>query len=341
MIYRLLCALGLLAAVGFTTEAAAQDKILFNVFTPPKANPSRIIYPWMKDINAASKGALKMEAPAKSLAPPPRQMDIVTQGIADGAFIFTGFLQKRIPHVQFSIMPLTHTSAVADGVALWRTYNKFFKAKNPYKDVVLLGFFSGAGGHFYSLKDKPISTAADFKTMKMWSLPAWTALSLKNMGTAVVPGPAVRIYPIVSKGTVDAYAGLDMADSYAFNVAQFAKSVTEVPGAVFSPTFSVFLSKAKWAKLSKANRDLILSMSGEKLARRAKSWDDGVKGATAKFKKAGGKIAPASAALTTAYKGAVGKVYKAWFAEMKKMGVDGKAVMDFYQAEAKKVASGG
>ena len=46
----------------------------------------------------------------------------------------------------------------------------------------------------------------------------------------------------VSKKTVDGWAALDIGDSYAFNVAQFGTAMTKIPGALFSASFSVFLS---------------------------------------------------------------------------------------------------
>lgn len=329
------------AAISVSFAAPAEDKILFNVFTPPKANPSdKIMLPWVKELNAAGKGVLTIEVPTQSLAPPPRQMDIVTQGVADGAFIFNAFLQKRVPQVQVSLLPLTKTTGEADGVALWRTYGKFFKAGDPFKDVMLLGFFAAPGGHLFSMKDEPIRTAADVKTMKMWSLPGYPSIMLKNMGTAVVPGPAVRMYEIVSKGTVDAYCCVDLADAYAFNAAQFAKSMTVVPGAMFGASFSVFMSKAKWSALSQKSRDLILSMSGEKLARRSAGWDAAIQKAEARFKADGKQTLDAPAELVAALQAAAQPVHDAWVKEVSAMGVDGKAALAFYRAEATKVAGG-
>ncbi len=320
--------------------ASAETEILINVFTPPKANPSsKIMMPWIKGLNQAGKGEINIKVPPKSLAPPPRQMDIVTQGIADGAFIFNAFLRKRVPHVQLSLLPMTTTTAEADGVSLWRTYNKYFKAKNPYKDVVLMGFFAAPGGHLYSMSNTPITNAADIKKLKMWSLPGFPSLVWKNLGAAVVPGPAVRIYPIVSKGTVDGFSGLDMADAHAFKASQFAKSVTQLPGALFSASFSVFISKTKWDGLSSKARGIISSSAGEKLARLSKGWDDVIPGAEAKFKNAGSKILQASSALTGAFRKASAPLHAGWIKQISKLGVDGQGALDFYQSEAKKISS--
>jgi TRAP-type C4-dicarboxylate transport system substrate-binding protein len=332
---------GLVLLLAFAGAAGAQDKILFNVFTPPKAMPSdKIILPWIAELNAAGKGSLHIEVPTQSLAPPPGQMDIVTQGIADGAFVFNAFLQKRIPHVQVSLLPMTMQTGEADAIALWRTYERFFKSKDPYRDVVLLGFFAAPGGHLFSLRDEPLTQAEPLKALKMWSLPGYPAIMLKNLGTAVVPGPAVRMYEIVSKGTVDAYCCLDLADSYAFNVAQYAKSMTRVPGAMFAASFSVFMSKAKWSGLSEKSRELILAHSGEKLARRSKGWDEAAAQAEQRFKGEGRRVLHAPPEMVKALRAAAAPLHEEWVKEVSALGVDGKAALEFYLAEAKRVAAG-
>ena len=43
-----------------------------------------------------TEGRVKIEFPATSLAPPPGQWEVMTQGIADGAYIFNPFAQDRL-----------------------------------------------------------------------------------------------------------------------------------------------------------------------------------------------------------------------------------------------------
>ena len=331
--------LGAVGAAALAGPVSAAETILYNSFVPPKhIINTGIVHPWHDEIGRVTEGRVKVKRPAKNMAAPPRQFDLVTQGIADGAYIFNAFLQKRVPLVQLSLLPLIYTSAEAHAVALWRTYKKFFEAKNQYKGVVLLGFFAGTGGHMASLKD-PILSVEGLRRMKMWSLPAFPAKALKVLGVTVVPGPAVRIYPIVSRGTVDGFSGLPIGEAHRFKVSQFARSYTKIPGSVFAPTFSAFVSPQKWQKIAKRDRELIMSVSGEALARLSSSWDRGDVGADEQFEKMGGEIHVASGSFLAALRKAWTPFHDEWVAEADELGVDGKAALAYFLSEAKTVAA--
>jgi hypothetical protein len=70
-------------------------------------------------------------------------------------------------------------------------------------------------------------------------VPGDQSRAMDKLGAVVVSGPAVRSYEIISKGIVQAFASQSFDSAYAFNVAQFAASVTEVPGGMGSAAFSV------------------------------------------------------------------------------------------------------
>lgn len=329
------------AATGASLPAGAETKFLFNHFPPPKfITATGIVRPWVEALNEALEPeGVTFRIPAKNLAAPPRQLDIVSQGIADGAFIFNAFLSNSVPYLRFSIMPQMATSAEADGVALWRTYQKYFAVKNPFKTVQLISFFAGPGGEIFSMQDEPIRTIEALKKAKLWSLPFALAQTLKQLGVAVVPGPAARIYPIVSKGTVDGYVGLGVSDAIGFKVLQFAKSVTHVDGFVFNPTFSVMLNRKKWDALPASAKDKIAKLSGEALAGRARTWDALDRRALAQYKASGKPYLQADPSLNAAVKRISVAMLDDWIAQMNGLGVDGKAALAFYRQTQKEVTA--
>ena len=328
------------AATAVSSPAGAETRILFNHFPPPKfITMTGIVKPWVDALNEALKPeGVTFKIPAKNLAAPPRQLDIVSQGIADGAFIFNAFLSNSVPYLRFSIMPQMATSAEADGVALWRTYRKHFAVKDPFKTVQLISFFAGPGGEIFSMQDQPIRTIDDLKKAKLWSLPFALAQTLKQLGVAVVPGPAARIYPIVSKKTVDGYVGLGVSDAIGFKVLKFAKSVTHVDGFVFNPTFAVFLNKKKWDGLPQSARDKIAKLSGEAFASRARTWDALDQKALAQYKASGKPYHQADPSLNAAIKRISVAMLDDWSKQMDGLGVDGKAALAFYRQTQKEVA---
>ena len=333
-----------LAAFAQVPTAHSADMI-FSIIGTPKhilnfgPDGSGVLANWNKGVAKATNGSLKFKIPPNPLAPPPRLYDATKSGVTDAAVQFNAFLQRRVPSIQMSLLPLLFTRSDAHGVALWRTYNKFFAAKNEFKDVHLLGFFAAVGGSICSLKDQPIDSVATLRGMKMWSLPGFAAKSMAALKVNVTPGPAVRIFPIVSKGIVDGYTALTPSDSFAFNINRYTKSCTTVEGGVFTPTFSIVMNKKKWDGLSKSDKEGLTRASGENLALQGRVQVEFDKKSNARFVKAGKKLIPASPAFTDALRKAWQPLHEEWIATAEKSGIDGKGALAFFQSESKKLAA--
>jgi TRAP-type C4-dicarboxylate transport system substrate-binding protein len=336
---RLLLAASCVFLIASGTASAQTTTVLFNVFTPiGSPTYTKVLGPWFEDIEKATQGRVKINRPPQSLAPPPEQLNMVVSGVADGAFQFNAFLQKSHPLIQIGFLPGTMTSGKADAVALWRTYQKYFAEKNPFKGVVLLGFFASPPGHIYNIEKKPIQSLADLKGKKSWSLPGMTAQAMGRTGVSVVPGPAVRMHEIVSKGVVDVFCCIEYGDLNAFKVLQYLGAVTEVDGAVFSPKFSVFISEAKWKQISPEDQAAIMKLSGEALARRSALIDEQNADLKKKYVADGGIVVTATPAFNAELKKAWEPLIEEWIAEAKALGVNGREALDFYLAEARKAA---
>jgi len=333
-----LAALAAACVAATTSGAAAQTEIVFNTF----GGHQHILHtglagPWAQGVEQATAGRVKVKFPANSLAPPPDQFDMVEQQVADAAYMFHGFLTKRVPLVQIAHLPLIYTNPEAHAVAMWRTYKQFFEVKDPYKGVVLLGFAAGTGADVFSLKD-PIVSVDSLRNAKVWSTPA-AAKQMTVLGASLVTTPAVRMFEIVSKGTVDAYVSISVGEAHAFKVAQFARSATLIPGKMLAPTFSFFINPKKWAAIPERDRTLILGASGEKLARLTRNWDEKEKNAEADFKAMGKEIIVAPPKFAADLEKAWRPLHDEWIAEANKLGVDGKAALAYFLAQANAVAA--
>jgi TRAP-type C4-dicarboxylate transport system substrate-binding protein len=159
------------------------------------------------------------------------------------------------------------------------------------------------------------------------------ARALDKVGASVVPGPAVRIHDIVSKGVVDAFIGIGPYHAEAYNAGQFAKSITLLPGGISAPSFSVILNKNKWAQIPKADQDLVMSVSGEALARASAVYDQANTESLERLEKAGTKRITASVELVAQLKERWAFLEEEWIASAAKRGVDGKAVLAFYRQQ--------
>lgn len=339
---RILAVAAAVAALSLASAApSAQTKIVFNSFAPPKFVINQgMIDVWAKKVGEVTEGRVVVEIPATSLAPPQQQWEMVTQGVADGAYIFNAFAQKRLLLPQIAHLPFGTPSAVAQGVSLWRLHKKYFEQANEHEGVVFLGYFGAPPGHLWSMDAaKPIRAVSDLKNVKTWSLPGDQARAMDKLGAVVVSGPAVRSYEIISKGIVQAFASQSFDSAYSFNVAQFATSVTEIPGGMGSAAFSVFLNKAKWDSILKRDQDLILSISGEELAKLGKVWDERETAARERMKSEGKvKVIAASDALLSDLRKAWAFIEEEWVANAATRKVDGKAALKFYFDTVKELA---
>ena len=325
----------LLAAAGLAPQSAAAQTILFNCFFPPQHYTCRVMLrDWSKAIAKATDGRVQFNIPPKNLAPPPAQYDSVVNGVMDGALQFNQFISNKVTGIQIGQLPFIGTESAESGsVALWRTYQKFFAAKNEYGPVVLLADYVSSGAEFWSLSDQPIRSIEDLKHRKMWALPGVTANIIKATGSAVVSGPAVQMLETISKGVVDGFVGVSFSSVTSFKLTDYTKAVTVFPDKIFTPTFSFFISQKKWDTIAEGDRKAIQAVSGEKISRHFGQVQDGVQNRSRVELLKGGLISIKGDPAMLAELKAIGQpMTDAWLKKVAAMGVDGKAAIAYYRS---------
>lgn len=328
----------LVALAGFSPAAPAQTELLLNsIALPGHILNTGLVQPYARQIERATEGRVRVRIPAQSVAPPPDQVDAVQQGLVDVAYIFNAFVEKRAPLMQIGQLPLIQTTAEGNAVALWRTYKRHFEPKREFAGVVVLGTWSGPGGELYSMKE-PIESVASLRKLKMWTLPGTAARALTALGVPVVPGPAVRIFEIVSKGTVDGHAGLAIGDLERYKIDQFTRSVTVVPGKLFAPTFTVFMNEKRWTGLSERDRKAIEGVSGEAMARMARNWDEADRPGEQRFRAAKLVMTPSASFMADLEK-AWKPLHEEWIANANRSGIDGKAAFGYFVEQSRAVSA--
>jgi TRAP-type C4-dicarboxylate transport system substrate-binding protein len=316
--------------------AWSQTTLLFNSFLAPQHSiNTRVLKPWADDVAAATQGRVKVQIAPASLAAPPQQMDGVTKGVFDGAYMFHGFLQERVKLSQLAHLPFMNTTSKGGSIALWRTYEKHFSKADEYKDVQVLSLFVFPPGPIYTMKG-PINSGADMKGMRMYGLPGPAARILEAAGAGVVSVAAARSHEVISGGTVDAFAGYSVQDATSFNTVQYAKTVIDVPGHLTAPSFVLFVNKRKWNSISEADRAAIMKLSGEAFAARSAVYDEIETRTRAEAAAKGVKFVTADAKLVDDLRRLAAPQEQAWLETARQLGVDGKAALDTYRSEAQR-----
>jgi len=318
------------ASLFAAAPAKAEVELLFNRFVPPK-HPfnTGMFVPWANDVMRVTEGRVKVKFPSASLAAPPKQWNMITKGIADVAMLANAFEKNRLTLPPIAQLPFAGTLAESRGVALWRTYEKYLSKADEYKGIKLLGLWTTGGNQIFHGK-KPIRAVSDLKKEKMWGLAGVNNQYLTSLGAVVVSVPGVKMFSVVSKGIVNGKATSPYTLN-AFKTMPYIKHITQVPGGIGSVTFSLLMNKKKWDSISKKDQDLIMSVSGETIARNAGKKVDALDVAALKGAKGKGiMIEAASPAFIADMKSTLAYAPNDWVKIAAKKGIDGKAALKFY-----------
>lgn len=313
---------------------AQSTTLLVNSFLSPTHPVTSIVMkPWAEKVGQVTDGRVKMDLAPASLAAPPQQVSSVAKGVFDVAYQFHGLMAEQVKLNQIAHLPFVNTTARGSSVALWRTYQKHFAQANEIKDVHVLAMFVLPPGVMYGMGG-PIDGIDKLKGHKVYGLPGVPAKMLEAAGAGVVAAPAARSYEIISGKTVDSFVGYSVSDAAGLKTLSYASDVTDIPGHLSAPSFVLVINKKRWDALSEKDRKAIESVSGEAFAQNMKIYDDLETKARAETAAKGVKFHNASDSFTKDLKSIGAPIVKAWISDAQKLGVNGQAALDFYQAQA-------
>lgn len=321
------------AMIALGSAAQANTRIVANCFFPPQHfNCATVMKGWGDQVEEVTEGRVRVNVPAKSMAPPPEQLASVQGGVFDAAFQFNGFIADQNVGVAVSLQPYVNgNDALANATAFWRTWQQFIADKDPLPGVRVLGVMASPGADFYSTTDKPITSLDDAASRKMWALPGVTAEIMKGIGSAAVSGPAVQMTEIIQRGVVDGFVGIPDSDAAAFNVMPYAKSVTQTDAKIFAPTFVFIISDEKWAEIDPADQEAIMSVSGDAFVEMAgQTWAEAEATAEAELAESA-EIIEASEAFEAELAEAAKPYQDRWIEAATAKGIDAQAALDFYR----------
>ena len=332
MFHRLIGPVAIVIVVA-ATPAMAGTELLFNRFVPQK-HPFNVgmFEPWAKDVEMATKGRVKVAFTTASLAPPPKQWNMVSKGLADVAMLANIFERNRLKLPPVAQLPFLGEKAEARSVALWRTHEKHFAPANEYRGMKLLGLWVLSGANFYH-NSKPILALSDLKNEKMWTIAGMPNRMMTELGSVVVSVPGVKMFNVVSKGIVDG----KVTSTYtlmAFRTMPYIKHVTLVPDGMHAVTFSMLMNEKKWKRLSKADRKAIASVSGERIARNAGRKTDELDSRIQQVAmKKGVKFHKASPSFVGDLKNAVAHFTEDWIKNAESRGVEGRTALKYFLSQ--------
>ena len=335
--------LAALLMLGVAAHAAAQSTAPAVLQISSWVPPSHFIYrelmaPWAAAVEKASQGRVKVETLPKGVTSPAGHFDAIRDGLADVTFNIHGYVPGRFTLTKLVELPFIGDNAEALSVAYWRMHEKHLARVGEHKGLKVLALFAHGPGQVYNSR-KPINSLADLQGIKFRVGGGMVNDVGRLIGANTMLKPATESYELISAGVADGV--FFPAESVStFKLEKFLKFATIFPGGLYNTSFVFFMSDDKFQKLSKADQDAIMSVSGEPLSRSmGRVWDVRDREAVAILDKAGVSSVKASGALLDDVVKRTVSLEADWIKDANSKGLDGARVLSDFKEEIRKAAA--
>jgi TRAP-type C4-dicarboxylate transport system substrate-binding protein len=241
------------------------------------------------DIEKRSNGALKAAVyPGSSLMKTNAQFSAMRKGALDISLYPLSYAGGEVPETNIGLMPALVPSYEVG--AQWKTseVGKLLAKTLDEKGIVVLSWIWQAGG--VASRAAPLVQPEDAKGMKVRGGSREMDMVLKQAGASVISLPSNEIYAAMQTGAMDA-AMTSSTSFISFKLEEIAKHLTSGRNKAYWFMFEpLLMSKDIFAKLPKAQQDIIMAVGAEqeKFATDAAKADDKI--AADVYAKAGAKV---------------------------------------------------
>lgn len=260
-------------------------------------------------------------------------MDLIETGVADISPGQHGPIGGRFALTQILDVPFIAPSAEAASVALWRVHQRYLDKANEHRGITLLSLWASAPTHLMS-KAPALTGLEEMRGKKVIAVSPTAAKIAAAFGQVGVGGPPTEWHEMLSRGIADGALSSTTAVE-AFRLGGVLRSMLSFEASLFRTTFFLGINTDKWNGLAAGDRDAVMRLSGETLAKRmGAAFDSAETTALVAMKTQGMALANASPALVADVKQRLAFIEDDWKAAAQKAGVDGAAAMALLRAEA-------
>jgi TRAP-type transport system periplasmic protein len=241
------------------------------------------------EIEKRTGGALKASVyPGSSLMKTNAQFSALRKGALDFSLVPLSYAGGEVAETNIGLMPALVPSY--DVGAQWKggEVGKLLTKQLEDKGVVIVSWVWQAGG--VASRARQLVTPDDAKGLKVRGGSREMDMMLKAAGSAVITLPSNEIYAAMQTGAMDA-AMTSSTSFISFKLEEIAKHLTSGRQRTYWFMFEpLLMSKETFARLSKQQQDVVMTVGGEMeaFARDAAKQDDKV--AAEIYAKAGAKV---------------------------------------------------
>lgn len=230
---------------------------------------TNILNVWASRVEEATEGRVNVRMLPKPVGSPAQHWELARKGVADITWGNFTYEPDRFKSIWFAEMPFNGEKAEASSVALWDTYQQYLSNNSTYAGVKMLGVGSlGPGVINHGSKD--IVSLDDLANQKVRMGGPVQKRLIEELGAVPIAAPATKAYELLESRVLD--ASLHTLESVVnFRLTDQLTHHTLIPGGFYDGTFFLVMNERKWNKLSPADQEAIMSVSGETFAR---LWGD-------------------------------------------------------------------
>lgn len=228
--------------------------------SPTGWGPSRALYPWVKQVEEATKGRIKIQVyPSQTLVKGIDMWKAAAAGTIDIGWCVQSYWPDLTPLSDVISLPaLPFKSAEQSSEVLWKLYEKYPAMQKEYTQVQPLALYT-ATPFFILTSKKQVKTLEDLQGLKIRIVGPPATAHFKALGGVPTPMPMPDVYQSLDKGVIDG-AGAPWEAVHAFRLYEVGKYVTIAP--LSTVYFSICANRAKIQSLPAEVRAQLLSVSG-------------------------------------------------------------------------------
>ncbi len=189
----------LAAALLATPVLAAPVTLKFNSPAPPPSFlHNNVFRPWIKNVEAASKGTLKIQLyVGGTLGNFKVNYDRVVDGVADIGFILTAFTNGKFKKLDVAELPFQSKDSTEAAYSLWKLYAKGL-ANDEFDQVKPLAIWTFPNAALHT--KKKVTSLEDVKGMRIATSNVSTSNIVKLLGGVPVTFTPPDTYEAISRG---------------------------------------------------------------------------------------------------------------------------------------------
>jgi TRAP-type C4-dicarboxylate transport system substrate-binding protein len=318
--------IGIAAALALALPATGMaQELRMHTHVPPVAASYKNLAAWIKDVEAASGGKLKIQLFGSNQLGGKAE-DVygqVSDGLVDLGWTLPSYLPGRFPRTAVFELPFIGDRASVVAPAVWEFYQKWGKEEFGQTHPLVLH----VGGSFVlHMKSKEVKRLEDIKDLKIRTPSREMSDAIKGMGAVPVPIPGLGMTEAMMRGVID---GALAPWSIALAIRQIDVATSHTEAAFSQPVLGMFMNKAAYAKLPAESKKAIDETTGAKLAVAfGKKWEEDDTPGQNKAKSLGHPINVLSDAESARWAKAAEPVIDDWIKEMTAKGHPGKQLVD-------------